>query len=72
MQNRFRTILNVPWNYCLGAFSVCLMSACGPGLNEQKLLARTHPAFDTGVCGAAMIVAKIVLKKDVEDLRAAL
>jgi len=48
------------------------MSACGPGLNEQKLLARTHPAFDTGVCGAAMIVAKIVLKKDVEDLRAAL
>ena len=72
MQTRFRTILKLPGNYRLSAFSVFVLSACGLGLDKQERLARTHPAFDAGDCGATIIAAKIVLKKDVEDLLTAL
>ena len=72
MQTRFRTILKLPGNYRLSAFSVFVLSACGPGPNKQERLARTHPAFGTGDYGAAMIVARIVLKKDAEELPTAL
>ena len=71
MQTRFRTILKLPGNYRLSAFSVFVLSACGLGPDKQERLARPHPAFDAGDYGAAMIVAKIVLKKDAEDRLAA-
>ena len=72
MQTRFRTILKLRGNNRLSAFLVFVLSACGLGLNKQEPLARTHPAFGAGDYGAAMIVARIVLKKDAEDLLAAL
>ena len=72
MQTRFRTILKLPGNYCVSAFSVFVLSACGPGPDKQKHLARTCPAFDAGrLYGAAMMVARSVLKKDAEDRLAA-
>ena len=72
MQTRFRTVLKLPGNYWFSVFSVFLLSACGLGLDNLERLAGTHPAFDAGDCGAAMIVARIILNKDAEDLLPAL
>ena len=68
MQTRFWTILKLSGNYCLSVFSVFLVSACVLGPDNHERLAGTHLAFDAGDCGAAMIVAKIVLNEDTEDL----
>ena len=72
MQSRFRTILILPGNYCCSAFSVFVLPAYGLGLTKQERLARTHPVFDAGDYGTAMIAARSVLKKDAEDLLASL
>ena len=68
MQTRFRTILKLPGNYCSSAFSVFLSSACGVGLDEIEGAAGTLVTCDAGDYGTAMIVARIVLSRDPEDL----
>ena len=68
MQNRFRTILKLTGINCLSAFSVFLSPACGLGLDEIEGPAGILVSFDAGGCGTAMIVARIVLSRDPEDL----
>ncbi len=58
----------LPGDHCLSVFSVFLVSACVLGLDNHERLAGTHPTFDAGDCGEAMIAARIVPKKDAEYL----